>query len=318
LSILPEKYGRAVRRYGVFVVRAGPAESLVSMQGGNMREMGRGVGDDRESGMSRREFIRGAGAVTAGVVVLQTVAKNDALGAEPKASPVGGARGRINVERLEIKGDGFNVPAVILSPQGSSRAAVIVHGYGGCKEEQLGLAWRVAERGITACAIDLRGHGEHPLPLIDEKVALDLGAAVRHCRSYGKVVVIGHSLGGRLALLGDADFVIAISPALNSVFSPQTSKLLKELRGYRVREAADGTIFDIFRKLPVYKPSKRDSILIVYGERDVPEVKEGCSALAPQGEEVVRIDRALHADIFLLESTFKRIGLQLDEWSGKM
>jgi dienelactone hydrolase len=304
LLILPEKYERTARIIGI------------STQGGNMRAASRGVGEVRENGMGRREFMRDAGAVTAGAVVFQTAGRNGAHGAGG-LSPAGKGRAGINVERLKIKADGFDLPAVIFSSPGSSCAAVIVHGYGGCKEEVLGLAWRIAERGITACAIDLRGHGEHPLPL-SESVALDLSAAIRHCRSYGKVIVIGHSLGGRLALTSDADFVIGISPALNLTFSPQTSKLLKELRGYRVRETTDGAIFDVFRKLPAYKPSGRDSVFIVYGERDVPEIKEACSALASRGEKAAIIDRALHADIFLLEPTFKSIGLQLDAWSEKM
>ena len=221
----------------------------------------------------------------------------------------------MNVERIEIEGDGYNIPAIALSPPGASSAAVIVHGYGGCKEEQLGLAFRVAESGIAACAIDLRGHGEHPLPL-NEKVMDDVSAAIRRCRSYGKVAVVGHSLGARLALLSDADFVIGISPpAMVSTFGPPTRMILKELRSYRVREDLD--ILEVFKRLPVYEPSNNGSVFLIYGERDVPEIKETCIALEARGEKVERIDKALHADIFLLESTFKKICLQLDEWLEK-
>jgi acetyl esterase/lipase len=216
------------------------------------------------------------------------------------------------VERIEIKADGYDVPAIFLSPPGASSAAVIVHGYGGCKEEQLGLAFRIAERGIAVCAIDLRGHGEHPSPL-DEKVMDDVSAATQHCRSYGKVIAIGHSLGGRLALLSDADFVIGISPpATVSTFSPQTQMIIKEMRSYRVREKLD--VFEVFKQLPIYEPSSNGSVLLIYGGRDVPEIKETCAALEDQGENVAKIDKALHADIFLLESTFKKVCLQLDEW----
>lgn len=266
--------------------------------------------------VSRRDFIRDAVATTCGAAVLCGAAKTGAGAEERKASPPGKGPAGIGVRRLEIKGDGFNVPAAVFSPEKSSRAAVVVHGYGGSKEEQLGLAWRIAERGITACAIDLRGHGEHRL-LLDDKIMLDVTAAVKHCRSYGQVVAIGHSLGGRLALLSDAEFAIGISPALNSTFSPPTMKLLKELRSYRVREQTDDAVFDLFKKLPLYTPSKARSVLMLYGERDVPEIKEACSALASRGEKVVRIDKALHADIFLLEPTFERIERQLDEWFRK-
>jgi dienelactone hydrolase len=220
----------------------------------------------------------------------------------------------MNVERIAIETEGYNIPAVLISPPAASSAAVVIHGYGGCKEEQLGLAFRIAERGIAACAIDLRGHGEHPLPL-DEKVMDDVSAAIRHCRPYGKVAAVGHSLGARLALLNDADFVIGISPPMVSTFGPQTRMILKEMRSYRVREEID--IFEVFEKLPVYKPSNSNSILLIYGERDVPEIKETCSALKARGEKVAKIDKALHSDIFLLEPTFEKVCLQLDEWLNK-
>ncbi len=270
---------------------------------------GRGTNDEA---VSRRAFMRSAAAATTGgMMVLCGAAKAGAAG--PKASSAGKDRAGITVKRLEMEGDGFSVPAVLFSPRKSSCAAVVVHGYGGNKEEQMGLAWRVAERGITACAIDLRGHGQHRLPL-DDKIMDDVSAAVRYCRPYGKIVAIGHSLGGRLALLSDAEFVIGISPAVNSTFSPPTMKLLKELRNYRVRKETDDAVFDLFKKLPLYKPSKARPVLIVYGERDVPEIREACSAMAAAGEKVVKIDKALHADIWLLEPTFETIDRQLAEW----
>ena len=217
----------------------------------------------------------------------------------------------IRVERTEIAGDGFHVPAVMHFPPQSAGVALIIHGYGGCKEEQLGLAWRIAEEGVTTCAIDLRGHGEHKLPL-NQDVALDVASAIRHCRSFGKVAAIGHSLGSRLALLSDADFVIAISPPLGTTFSPPTMGLIKEMRGYRVREEIG--IFDLFKLLPLFKPEQRSSVAFLYGDRDVPEVKQGCGELLSLGEDVVRIDKALHSDIFLLEPTFEAVSLRIGKW----
>jgi alpha-beta hydrolase superfamily lysophospholipase len=137
----------------------------------------------------------------------------------------------MNVERENIQADGFDVPCVIVTPPISHGAAVVVHGYGGCKEEQLGLAWRVAEIGITVCAIDHRGHGEHKLPL-DEDVLQDVETAIKYCRSFGKVAAVGHSSGGRLCLIGSADFAIGISPALNTTFSAETQKIINAMRSY--------------------------------------------------------------------------------------
>jgi alpha-beta hydrolase superfamily lysophospholipase len=74
-------------------------------------------------------------------------------------------------------------------PSNSKGAVVEVHGYGGFKEETLGLAWRIAEKGFTTGVIDLRGHGEHLLDL-DKNILSDLETAISHFRYYGKVTAL--------------------------------------------------------------------------------------------------------------------------------
>jgi len=48
----------------------------------------------------------------------------------------------MDIRRKTIEGNGFNVPSIIFTPSDIHGAAVIIHGYGGCKEEILGLAYR--------------------------------------------------------------------------------------------------------------------------------------------------------------------------------
>jgi len=48
----------------------------------------------------------------------------------------------MNIEREAIRENGLEIPCFLVKPQVTQGAAVIVHGYGGSKEEQLGLAWR--------------------------------------------------------------------------------------------------------------------------------------------------------------------------------
>ena len=219
----------------------------------------------------------------------------------------------MNIERESIQTDRLNIPCVMLTPPVSHGAAVIVHGYGGCKEEQLGLAWRVAEIGITACAIDHRGHGEHTLPL-DIDVLQDVEAAIKYCRGFGKVAAIGHSSGGRLSLISSADFAIGISPALNTTYSAETQRIIKDLRSYRVRESFSTVNFEILKRLPVWQSVDNKPTLIVFGSRDVPEIVSSCKELKLQGQHVIEIDKALHNDIFLLEKTFDQVVNQLREW----
>lgn len=219
----------------------------------------------------------------------------------------------MDIERQVIQGNGFKVPSIILKPTNSIGAAVIVHGYGGCKEEQLGLAWRVAEIGITTCVIDLRGHGEHELPL-DENILLDVETVIKYCHHFGKVVALGHSLGGRLSLLSDADYIIGISPALNKTFSNQTQETLKVLRSYRVKEINPNVNWDILNKLPEWEYDGSRNVRIFFGSRDVPDIISTCSKLKEKGVPIIQIDKALHNDIFLLEETFDNIINQLKEW----
>jgi esterase/lipase len=219
----------------------------------------------------------------------------------------------MTVIRQSIHSNGFKVPGILLVPTNARSAVVIAHGYGGCKEEPLGLAWRVAESGLAVCSIDIRGHGEHALPM-DEHIQDDMEAAIEYCRRYGKVTAIGHSLGGRLALLSSADHMIGISPALNRIFSPQTREVLKNLRSYRVREMYPGQNFDILNQLPIYRHEAGREAMIVYGSRDVPEITAACNEIASSVPTVL-IENAMHNDIYTLEATFKCVIKQLSAWS---
>jgi len=220
----------------------------------------------------------------------------------------------LKIERVSVQGDGFTVPSVIIVPPHHIGAAVIAHGYGGCKEEQLGLAWRVAERGLVALAIDLRGHGEHPLPL-DKNVLEDVEAGVDHCRRYGKVVAIGHSLGGILSLIGSADFAIGISPPTDRTYGEKTQDVLKKLRHNKVRADHDGQVFDIIKVLPEWERDDR-RMLLIYGSRDVPEIVTACDDLRSKGANVVRIEDALHGDTYLMGAAYTALAKQLEEWFG--
>lgn len=201
----------------------------------------------------------------------------------------------MEIEREIIDGDGFEVPCMTFKPPISRGAVVLVHGYGGLKEEMMGMAWRIAEKGFTVGAIDLRGHGEHQMDL-DENIILDLETAISHFRHFGKVTAVGHSLGGRLSLISSANYVVGISPALGRIFSPQTQELLGKLRDYRVRKS-NCTVFKILKDLPPFQFDE-DKSLVVYGSRDVPEIMSKCSKLKSGSVQVVQIEKALHNDIF--------------------
>lgn len=223
----------------------------------------------------------------------------------------------MDIEHFFLPGDGCRVPSILIKPVEPRGAAVIVHGYGGNKEEQLGLGLQAAEAGLVACVIDLRGHGEHSLPL-DRDIGADLDAAIRYCRLFGKVVAIGHSFGGHLALLSNADYRIAISPSIKRPLSELTQKALKKRCSYRVRPSDFEVVRIIHEGLPTWDPSKDNgNTIILFAEWDLPEVSSGCNELKNEGVQVVQIPKSTHNNIFLVEQTFEDVRNYILKCYGK-
>lgn len=213
---------------------------------------------------------------------------------------------------VKIKRINDEIPCIQFKPSKSRGGAVVVHGYGGSKEEQLGMALRVAREGVTTCAIDLRGHGENQIPF-DLDVLQDLETVLDYCRQFGNVAAIGHSIGGRLALASSADYKVGISPALGKGFDMKTQEALKDLRYYRVKQPIFETLFKIIADLPP-ENFEKDKSIVLYGSRDIPEIMARCRKLESNGFHVVKIKDALHNDIYTLEKTFNTVTGKLQEW----
>ncbi len=174
--------------------------------------------------------------------------------------------------------DGFLVPAYLLRPGTSSAGVAIAHGYGGCKEQMLGLAARLAERDLCACVFDIRGHGEHPAPL-GPAMLEDLEATLAFLRRFGRVAAVGHSLGGRLALMSSADIVAAISPALPQKPSEEGRAMLTGFGSTAVRAQGPGEILDLLRAMPPPRATSRPTLLL-RAEGDIPSLIEAVQATA--------------------------------------
>jgi dienelactone hydrolase len=174
--------------------------------------------------------------------------------------------------------DGHPVPAYLFRPSSPSAGVAIAHGYGGCKEHMLGLAARLAEEKLAACVFDIRGHGEHPAAL-DAAMLEDLEATLAFLRRFGRVAAVGHSLGGRLALMSSADVVVAISPALPRRPSDEGRAMLLHFGSTAVRARAAGEILDILRAMPPPSATARRTLLL-HAQADIPSLIEGIRATA--------------------------------------
>jgi dienelactone hydrolase len=176
--------------------------------------------------------------------------------------------------------DGHAIPAFLFSPPSAHGGAVVCHGYGASKEQMLAVAVSVADKGIAALVIDLCGHGENLSP-IGPSMREELEAAIKFVRRFGKAAVIGHSLGGRLALMSSADAMVAMSPSVMVRMSPQGKWMFDNLPSPAVREPYTGYVLELLEKLgPV--PSHDRPCLLLYAERDIQGLLDGAAGLQAQ------------------------------------
>lgn len=216
----------------------------------------------------------------------------------------------MEITRLELNGAGIDVPAVRLMSRVDDPSAVIIHGIGGNKEEMLGLSFSVALTGYTVYAVDLRGHGESTDDF-SSMVSEDIRTIISDLRRKDKpVVAVGHSLGGRLALLSDADIRVGISPALPKTFNSQTIKIINDMRMHRVRSSSDGMsiLFDgILGTLPAAESGLKKGDSVIYGSMDVPDIMVACAGILNPDVMISRIERAFHGDIIHMNETFSAV-----------
>ncbi|MGE5346386.1 MAG: alpha/beta hydrolase [Acidithiobacillales bacterium] len=176
--------------------------------------------------------------------------------------------------------DGHAIPGFLLAPASPRGGVAVCHGYGGSKEQMLGIAVAIAERGAAALAIDLCGHGENRAP-IGPGMRDELEAAVAFVRRFGRTGAIGHSLGGRLALMSTADVIVAMSPSVMVQMSPQGKWMFENLPSPAVREPYSGYVLELLEKLGPVPPHGRPCLLL-YSERDIQGLLDGAAGLMAQ------------------------------------
>ena len=193
--------------------------------------------------------------------------------------------------------DGHTIPGLLFLPESPRGGAIVCHGYGGVKEQMLGLATAIAEKGVAALTIDLRGHGENTVP-IGPAMLDDVEAGLGYVRRFGRAAAVGQSLGGRLALMSSADCMVAVSPVVVQEGSPQGRWMFENFPSPAVREPYSGYVIELLDALgPV--PGHDRPCLLLYAERDVPGILDGAAGLAAElaGAEVQHITANLRPDV---------------------
>jgi dienelactone hydrolase len=194
--------------------------------------------------------------------------------------------------------DGHAVPALLLTPDVSpAGGAVVIHPYGGMKEQMLAIALELGEKGIACLLPDLCGHGANHAE-IGVGMVEEMEAGIQYVRRFGPTIAVGISLGGRLALMSSADCMVAISPAVVSEISPQGKWMFENFPSPAVREPYSGYVTELLEKLgPV--PKHDAACLLLYAERDIPMILEGAAGLKAglSGAELRFVTRDIRPDI---------------------
>lgn len=129
---------------------------------------------------------------------------------------------RASFEELEIRTtDGVTLRATVDDVTEPKATVVLAHALFARKSAFGDLPKKLADNGYRAIAFDFRGHGESTGESSYEAfVNVDLPAFVEYARAQGApVVVVGHSLGGHVALAAqgtktiEADAIVSIGGA---------------------------------------------------------------------------------------------------------
>lgn len=193
-------------------------------------------------------------------------------------------------------------PAYLLLPEGSRKSAVVLHGYGGTKEEALGLGLAAAAAGYAACIPDLPGHGAHPEMLTGETVR-EFTAGLK---TAGYAAAIGHSLGGLVAMVLQTGTVCLLSVPLEARFSGSKSELLQVLRARRVRERKPYAGLDeAFTALSA--PWPLPPVLLLHAARDLPVCLDAAVRAQESGWEVRAVRGAGHLDVVTAPETLAAV-----------
>jgi pimeloyl-ACP methyl ester carboxylesterase len=199
---------------------------------------------------------------------------------------------------------GVVIPAASITVDHALGHILMLHGYGGNKEEMIGLGFRLAEVGYACTAIDMRGHGENTHPY-DGHLLDDAERVLALLPGPGRRVALGHSLGGRLALLTRADARIGVSPAVAQHYSDATRALINSMRQQKVRENDPGINFAYLAELPCWGLPLTAADLVLYARQEIPEIVSTLNSLPPAFTNVRVIERVMHGDIFLDETAIQ-------------
>ena len=181
---------------------------------------------------------------------------------------------------------------------------LVIHGYGGNKEELIGLAYHVASAAwVRLRLFDLPGHG----PDADDLFASRTAASAVRKRIVAMTrpsFFIGHSLGARLGLATGLPAGVTISLPGPALFEGGRRDLLKTLRVRRVREREPFAGLVEILNDPI-RPAAET--LLLYAANDIKSATDTAKEWRSTVERVERIPETGHLDIVSHPKTCRTI-----------
>lgn len=178
--------------------------------------------------------------------------------------------------------------------------ALLIHGYGGKKEEMLPLAVEISSLGIGCYMVDLPGHGDNNSFFDPENVS-KLVSELEHFIRQKKVSLgVGHSVGAKI--LGHLPFekTILISPSGDISFEGDNKQLIQTLRTRRVKEEKPYKgLREVLSLLNGKNPPNQQNQLILYAKNDMKSVKDEVKKFA----QTRCVEDSNHLDIINSQET---------------
>lgn len=209
---------------------------------------------------------------------------------------------------LEVVNKGeFSV--LVVRPGRPEGWLLAVHGYGGCKEEMLGIVLSLARKGFFCVVPDLPGHGESR-DLFNHANAL---RCLDLCGDFipgNYTAVLGHSIGARLILEQTRNVrKIAVSPPSDTSFPGGKKEMHRVLRPRRVKEAVPfGGLKEVLEAMGPALPQQAETrSLLLFAQYDLPTVKLSVQNASKDIYDVVEIRYSKHHDILTSRDTAAEI-----------
>ncbi len=186
---------------------------------------------------------------------------------------------------------------------------LVIHGYGGNKEELLGLAYHLADAlRVSLRLFDLPGHGPDGDDLLTSQSAAS--AVQKRLKAMTRPsFFVGHSLGARLGLTTGLPTGVSISLPGPALFEGGRRDLLKTLRARRVRESKPFAGLVEILSDPLTPAAET---LLLYAANDIKSATDMVREWQSTVARVEKIPQTGHLDIVSHPKTWRTIS----DWLG--